>query len=101
MSKSHHHNHNHNNHTQTPTKTNVAATATAHTNAASTKCTYCQNGLGAVSIKCGECVNFYLCLKCFSMSAEIGPHKKDHNYYLKVNTFNFAFFFEFIFDVKK
>ena len=84
MSKSHHHN----NHTQTPTKTNAA-----HTNAASTKCTYCQNGLGAVSIKCGECVNFYLCLKCFSMSAEIGPHKKDHNYYLKViYAFNFLFF---------
>ena len=83
MSKSHHHDHHHN-HTQTPAKTNAA-----QTNAAQTKCTYCQNGLGAVSIKCGEFVNFYLCLKCFSMSAEIGPHKKDHNYYLKVTSLLF------------
>ncbi|CAF0883827.1 unnamed protein product [Brachionus calyciflorus] len=48
-----------------------------------TKCTYCLNSLGNVSIKCNECKNFYLCLKCFSMSAEISDHKKDHNYYLK------------------
>lgn len=27
------------------------------------KCTYCQNNLGSVSIKCNECQNFYLCLK--------------------------------------
>ena len=92
MSKTHHHhqnNHN-NNHTQTPTKvastSNTAATVSTSSSSSSTitKCTYCQNSLGAVSIKCDECVNFYLCLKCFSMSAEIGPHKKDHNYHLKV-----------------
>lgn len=50
---------------------------------ASNKCTYCLSFLGSVSMKCSECVNFYLCLKCFSMSAEIGEHKKDHNYNLK------------------
>jgi hypothetical protein len=27
------------------------------------KCTYCQQFLGNISIKCGECVNFHLCLK--------------------------------------
>ena len=73
MSKTHHHAAAT---TQTPTK--------GVSSSLPTKCTYCQNSLGAVSIKCGECVNFYLCLKCFSMSAEIGPHKKDHNYHLKV-----------------
>ncbi len=51
------------------------------------KCTYCQNSLGNISVKCSECFNFYLCLKCFSMSAEIGEHKKDHNYLLKVSSF--------------
>ncbi len=27
------------------------------------KCTYCQNSLGTISIKCSECFNFFLCLK--------------------------------------
>ena len=75
MSKTHHHA------AQTPTK---GVSSLLSSSSLPTKCTYCQNSLGAVSIKCGECVNFYLCLKCFSMSAEIGPHKKDHNYHLKV-----------------
>ena len=56
-----------------------------------TKCTYCQMSLGAISVKCAECCNIHLCLKCFSMSAEIGEHKKDHNYYLK-SAINFPLF---------
>ena len=55
----------------------------AHSKCECTKCTYCQMSLGTVSVKCAECCNIHLCLKCFSMSAEIGEHKKDHNYYLK------------------
>ena len=71
------------------------------------KCVYCLNPLANVAIRCAECPNFILCLKvsfdgvikisvrlivnlsvfkCFSMSAEIGDHKKDHNYFLKTST---------------
>jgi len=58
------------------------------------KCTYCQNSLGSISVKCSECFNFHLCLKCFSMSAEIGDHKKDHNYFLKVSFFSSYLFIQ-------
>ena len=49
------------------------------------ECTYCMRRLDSLSIKCCECLDFHLCLKCFSMSAEIGEHKKDHNYCIIVS----------------
>ncbi|XP_058790047.1 transcriptional adapter 2B [Phymastichus coffea] len=43
-------------------------------------CTYCQEDIQGLRIKCVECSDFDLCLQCFSAGAEIGPHKNDHSY---------------------
>jgi transcriptional adapter 2-beta len=63
--------------------TKLANFTALNTNLNFNRCTYCQSGLDSVSIRCNECDHFLLCLKCFSMSAEIGEHKKDHNYTIK------------------
>ncbi|XP_012544448.1 transcriptional adapter 2B isoform X1 [Bombyx mandarina] len=43
-------------------------------------CTYCQEEINGVRVKCTECVDFDICLQCFSLGAEIGQHKNDHSY---------------------
>ncbi|KDR23950.1 transcriptional adapter 2-beta isoform X1 [Zootermopsis nevadensis] len=43
-------------------------------------CTYCQDDITGLRIKCAVCADFDLCLQCFSAGAEIGPHKNDHAY---------------------
>ncbi|KAG6449957.1 hypothetical protein O3G_MSEX006339 [Manduca sexta] len=43
-------------------------------------CTYCQEEINGVRVKCTECVDFDICLQCFSLGAEIGSHKNDHSY---------------------
>lgn len=43
-------------------------------------CVYCLSELGSIWIVCEQCHDFSICLKCFSMSAEIGEHKKEHDY---------------------
>ena len=43
-------------------------------------CTYCQNSIESVTVKCVECKQFDLCLQCASCGVEIGSHKKDHDY---------------------
>lgn len=43
-------------------------------------CTYCQDDITGLRVKCIECTDFELCLQCFSAGAEIGPHKNDHSY---------------------
>ncbi|KAJ0173642.1 hypothetical protein K1T71_010791 [Dendrolimus kikuchii] len=43
-------------------------------------CTYCQEEINGVRVKCAECVDFDICLQCFSLGAEIGQHKNDHSY---------------------
>lgn len=43
-------------------------------------CTYCQDEINGVRVKCAECVDFDICLQCFSLGAEIGQHKNDHSY---------------------
>ncbi|XP_033217599.1 transcriptional adapter 2B isoform X1 [Belonocnema kinseyi] len=43
-------------------------------------CTYCQEDITGLRVKCAECTDFDLCLQCFSAGAEIGPHKNDHPY---------------------
>jgi len=43
-------------------------------------CTYCQEEIKSLRVKCAECPSFELCLQCFSAGAEIGCHKKDHPY---------------------
>ncbi|KAL1122944.1 hypothetical protein AAG570_003269 [Ranatra chinensis] len=43
-------------------------------------CTYCQDDIPGIRVKCVDCQDFDLCLQCFSAGAEIGPHKNDHSY---------------------
>ncbi|KAI5746754.1 hypothetical protein M8J77_007153 [Diaphorina citri] len=43
-------------------------------------CTYCQDVINGLRIKCMECTDFDICLQCFTAGAEIGPHKNDHDY---------------------
>ncbi|XP_034834287.1 transcriptional adapter 2B isoform X2 [Maniola hyperantus] len=43
-------------------------------------CTYCQEEISGVRVRCAECKDFDICLQCFSLGAEIGPHKNDHSY---------------------
>ncbi|XP_063235227.1 transcriptional adapter 2B [Bacillus rossius redtenbacheri] len=43
-------------------------------------CTYCQEDITGLRIKCADCTNFDLCLQCFSSGAEIGQHKNTHAY---------------------
>ncbi|KAK7602967.1 hypothetical protein V9T40_002966 [Parthenolecanium corni] len=43
-------------------------------------CTYCQEEISGLRVKCAECTDFVLCLQCFSNGAEIGPHKNNHPY---------------------
>jgi transcriptional adapter 2-alpha len=44
-------------------------------------CDYCRRDLStSLRIKCNECSNFDLCLECFSVGAEITPHKNTHSY---------------------
>ncbi|CAB3245859.1 unnamed protein product [Arctia plantaginis] len=43
-------------------------------------CTYCQEEITGIRVKCAECIDFDICLQCFSLGAEIGTHKNDHSY---------------------
>ncbi|XP_051133716.1 transcriptional adapter ADA2b-like isoform X2 [Andrographis paniculata] len=44
-------------------------------------CNYCNKDLtGIIHIKCALCFDFDLCVECFSVGAEIHPHKSGHPY---------------------
>ncbi|KAJ4730214.1 Transcriptional adapter [Melia azedarach] len=44
-------------------------------------CNYCNKDIsGLVRIKCAVCSDFDLCIECFSVGAEISPHKSNHPY---------------------
>ncbi|XP_026760676.2 transcriptional adapter 2B isoform X2 [Galleria mellonella] len=43
-------------------------------------CNYCQEEINGIRIRCAECIDFDICLQCFSLGAEIGSHKNDHSY---------------------
>ncbi|XP_026451289.1 transcriptional adapter ADA2-like [Papaver somniferum] len=44
-------------------------------------CNYCNKDVtGKIRIKCAVCPDFDLCLECFSVGAEITPHKSNHPY---------------------
>ncbi|XP_071833618.1 transcriptional adapter 2-beta-like isoform X2 [Apostichopus japonicus] len=49
-------------------------------------CNNCQVELRACSIKCDKCVDFDLCLQCFVSGAELGTHKRDHDYQITENS---------------
>ncbi|XVF85580.1 hypothetical protein PTKIN_Ptkin17bG0128700 [Pterospermum kingtungense] len=44
-------------------------------------CNYCNKDIsGMVRIKCAVCPDFDLCVECFSVGAEVSPHKCNHPY---------------------
>ncbi|XP_060582082.1 transcriptional adapter 2-beta-like isoform X2 [Ruditapes philippinarum] len=43
-------------------------------------CNNCQSEISGHGIKCIECPDIDLCLQCFSLGAEVGNHKRDHQY---------------------
>ncbi|XP_077222100.1 transcriptional adapter ADA2-like [Tasmannia lanceolata] len=44
-------------------------------------CNYCNRDIsGKIRIKCAKCPDFDLCLDCFSVGAEVTPHKSNHPY---------------------
>nr|CAG4644755.1 EOG090X058A [Leptodora kindtii] len=46
------------------------------------RCGYCQDEILGVRVRCNVCVDYELCLQCFSLGCEIGPHKSSHSYKL-------------------
>lgn len=45
-------------------------------------CSYCQEEINGLRVRCAECIDFDICLQCFSAGAEIGSHRNDHSYQL-------------------
>ncbi|KAK9284480.1 hypothetical protein L1049_023653 [Liquidambar formosana] len=44
-------------------------------------CNYCNKDIsGKIRIKCVNCPDFDLCVECFSVGAEVTPHKSNHPY---------------------
>lgn len=44
-------------------------------------CNYCNKDIsGTIRIKCAKCPDFDLCVECFSVGAEVTPHKSNHAY---------------------
>lgn len=44
-------------------------------------CNYCNKDIsGKIRIKCVICPDFDLCVECFSVGAEVNPHKSNHPY---------------------
>ncbi|KAK3002682.1 hypothetical protein RJ639_017919 [Escallonia herrerae] len=44
-------------------------------------CNYCNKDItGKIRIKCAVCPDFDLCIECFSVGAEVKPHKSHHPY---------------------
>ncbi|KAG4945997.1 hypothetical protein JHK82_042049 [Glycine max] len=44
-------------------------------------CNYCNKDItGKIRIKCAMCPDFDLCIECFSVGAEVTPHKSSHPY---------------------
>ena len=49
-------------------------------------CNYCNKDItGKTRIKCAMCPDFDLCLECFSVGAEVTPHKSNHPYRVMVS----------------
>jgi hypothetical protein len=49
-------------------------------------CNYCNKDItGKTRIKCAVCPDFDLCLECFSVGAEVTPHKSNHPYRVMVS----------------
>jgi hypothetical protein len=50
-------------------------------------CNYCNKDIsGKIRIKCSKCPDFDLCVECFSVGAEVTPHRSNHPYRVMVST---------------
>ncbi|CAL1529449.1 unnamed protein product [Lymnaea stagnalis] len=47
------------------------------------RCNYCQNEIFGHRLRCTECVDFDLCLQCFSFGAEVASHRREHSFTIK------------------
>jgi len=57
-------------------------------------CDYCRKDIsGGIRIKCSVCVDFDLCVECFSVGVEVTPHANDHAYQV-MDRVNFPLFDE-------
>ena len=57
-------------------------------------CNYCNKDIsGKIRIKCTKCPDFDLCLECFTVGAEVHPHKSNHPYRVMVRDFTVEYFF--------
>ncbi|CAN6484971.1 unnamed protein product [Victoria cruziana] len=65
----------------TPSGDNLENNGTAERKRAMYHCNYCNKDLsGKIRIKCTKCPDFDLCVECFSVGAEVTPHKSNHPY---------------------
>lgn len=49
-------------------------------------CNYCNKDIsGKIRIKCSKCPDFDLCVECFSVGAEVTPHRSNHPYRVMVS----------------
>ncbi|BFZ07448.1 hypothetical protein BsWGS_10487 [Bradybaena similaris] len=44
------------------------------------RCSYCQHEISGHRLRCAECVDFDVCLRCFSLGAEVASHRREHSY---------------------
>ncbi|KAA8519204.1 hypothetical protein F0562_013460 [Nyssa sinensis] len=59
----------------------VAGQGTGEGKRALYHCNYCNKDItGKIRIKCVTCPDFDLCIECFSVGAEVKPHKSNHPY---------------------
>ncbi|KAK9089871.1 hypothetical protein Scep_028953 [Stephania cephalantha] len=59
----------------------IAAQGTTDGKKALYHCNYCNKDIsGKIRIKCAKCPDFDLCVECFSVGAEVTPHKSNHPY---------------------
>lgn len=58
-------------------------------------CNYCNKDIsGKIRIKCVTCPDYDLCVECFSVGAEVTPHKSNHPYRVMVSD-PLRFYFSF------
>ncbi|XP_059438872.1 transcriptional adapter ADA2b-like [Corylus avellana] len=70
----------------------AAGQGTSEGNRALYHCNYCNKDItGKIRIKCVVCPDFDLCIECFSVGAEVTPHKSNHPYRV-MDTLSFPLF---------
>jgi transcriptional adapter 2-alpha len=58
-------------------------------------CNYCNKDISEkIRIKCSKCPDFDLCVECFSVGAEVTPHRSNHPYGVMVSTTGSNFLLE-------